>query len=145
MANHASDSRAPGSRAPRSRASTGAAANGADAARRIGESGNWETQMRKGVLELLVLATIAREPAHGYRIASAIRALGLFEIGEGTLYPLLARLLKRGAVKAEWRTDGPGAARKVYRITPGGEADLAAMRAFWRALDAAARELEESP
>lgn len=97
----------------------------------------WQTQMRKGLLELLVLSVIARSPAHGYAIATQLRDFDLFPVGEGTLYPLLARLTKRAVVEAAWDTSGSGPARKVYQITPLGRTELKSMRDFWSQLDRA--------
>ncbi|WP_428407990.1 PadR family transcriptional regulator [Hyphococcus sp.] len=96
---------------------------------------NWETQMRKGLSEYFVMLVLAASPAHGYKIASDLRELEIFDMGEGTLYPLLARLTARGFIKPAWATDGPGAARKVYSLTSQGRRELSRMKALWRKLN----------
>ena len=58
------------------------------------QDSKWESQLKKGLLDYFVLLVLADKPAHGYGIAAALRAIDAFEVGEGTLYPLLARLAK---------------------------------------------------
>jgi PadR family transcriptional regulator PadR len=105
-------------------------------AENIQEAGaNWITQMRKGLSEFFVLLVLSEAPAHGYKIAGRLRSLEIFDMGEGTLYPLLARLTKRGLVEPVWMTDGPGAARKEYSLTVQGASELEKMKALWRKLN----------
>ncbi len=94
----------------------------------------WESQLKKGLLEYFVLLVLADKPAHGYAIAAALRSIDAFDVGEGTLYPLLARLSKRDLAKAAWVTEGTGPARKVYTITRKGRSEIAAMDKSWRRL-----------
>ena len=103
--------------------------------------GNWVTQMRKGLSEYFVLLVLSDAPAHGYKIAAHLRALDIFDLGEGTLYPLLARLTKRGLVTPSWVTDGPGAARKVYSLTALGRQELGKMKKLWCKLDDSQKRL----
>lgn len=74
--------------------------------------------------ELAVLALLAETPRHGYDIEAQIEARGMREwtdIGFSSIYAILKKLSKKGWVKVETtRSVGQGAARKVYRITPGG-------------------------
>ncbi len=70
----------------------------------------WETQVRKGVVELAALATLARGESYGYRVVEQLRGLrGLERISESTVYPLLTRLAREGllAVRAEPSPAGP--------------------------------------
>ena len=91
------------------------------------QDSKWESQLKKGLLDYFVLLVLADKPAHGYGIAAALRAIDAFEVGEGTLYPLLARLAKRDLVKAAWVTEGAGPAKKVYTITRKGRKEIATM------------------
>jgi transcriptional regulator len=86
----------------------------------------------KGHLELLLLATIAAEPAHGYRILEALRerSEGAFDLAEGTLYPALYRLERAGLLASSWSTAG-GRRRRTYRLTRRGRSALAAERRDW--------------
>lgn len=101
-------------------------------------------QLKKGALEMLVLALLAEKPSHGYELLLRLkeRSGGELALKEGTLYPILYRLEDGGAITASWQTPGgaePGSAnpyrampRKVYTITPAGRAALAAQAKIWR-------------
>jgi len=88
------------------------------------------TNLRKGVLEFCVLARIASGDAYGFELARELQADGLIA-GEGSLYPLLARLRTGGLVDTRTEESTSGRPRKYYRLTPAGHAQLAAFRAAW--------------
>jgi PadR family transcriptional regulator len=91
-------------------------------------------EVLKGHLDLLLLAALRGEPAHGYRVVELLRERsdGLFELGEGTVYPALYRLEKRGLLGSAWDS-GSGRRRRVYRLTARGEDALAEKRREWSA------------
>lgn len=84
-------------------------------------------------LDALILAVLGREPAHGYAILNSLRLAsdGVFDLPEGTLYPILHRLEGQGLVRARWQSVG-GRDRKVYSLTKAGHAAVEAERADWR-------------
>jgi PadR family transcriptional regulator, regulatory protein PadR len=86
----------------------------------------------KGHLELLLLATIAAEPAHGYRILELLRERsdGAFDLAEGTVYPALYRLERAGLLTSTWSA-AEGRRRRTYRLTRRGRAALATERREW--------------
>ena len=88
---------------------------------------------RNGGLDALILAVLGREPAHGYAILNTLRLTsdGVFDLPEGTLYPILHRLEGRGLVRARWQSVA-GRERKVYALTKAGHAAIEAERADWR-------------
>lgn len=103
----------------------------------------WMAQMRRGSLELCVLAILARGRRYGYDIVQALSGADGFIIKEGTIYPLLNRLRAEGLVDAEWQPSPQGPDRKYYALTRRGEARLSAVRAQWRIFaDDIARILE---
>jgi len=106
--------------------------------------GSWLTQLRKGVVELLVLGLLdARGPLHGYGIVQELQEIGELVAGVSTVYPVLKRLETDGLVAAAWGAEEDGAARrKYYEITEAGATFLAAGRAQWDTLDRAMRGLE---
>ena len=106
--------------------------------------GSWLTQLRKGVVELLVLGLLdARGPLHGYGIVQELQEIGELVAGVSTVYPVLKRLEGDALVAAAWGTGEDGAARrKYYEITGEGRAFLASGRVQWRTLDRAMRGLE---
>ena len=87
-----------------------------------------------GALDALILKTLVRGPSHGYAIARFLEdATGeSVLIEDGSLYPALYRLERKGWVEAEWGTSELGRRAKLYRITDPGRAQLARETAVWR-------------
>jgi PadR family transcriptional regulator PadR len=86
-------------------------------------------QLRKGVLDLCVLAMLARKDGYAYDIASRLAAdIGM---GEGTIYPLMRRMQADGLVKTYLEESSSGPPRKYYQLTKAGHAALAAQKAEW--------------
>lgn len=76
------------------------------------------TEMLKGTLEGIVLATLAEAPAYGYQITARLRDKGFSDIVEGTIYALLIRLEKRDQVDVKKVPSEKGPPRKVYTLNP---------------------------
>jgi PadR family transcriptional regulator, regulatory protein PadR len=89
----------------------------------------------KGHLDLLLLGILSQSPGHGYAVIAALRERtdGLLNLTEGAVYPALHRLEDVGLLTSEWHPVG-GRRRRLYRITPAGEASLTAERRDWSAL-----------
>jgi transcriptional regulator len=85
------------------------------------------SELLPGTLDVLILKTLTRGPAHGYAIARHLErtSADALRIGESSLYPALQRLLVNGWVKAEWAASELGRRARVYRITPAGRKRLA--------------------
>ena len=79
-----------------------------------------------GTLILLILRVLNTEPLHGYAIAQRIHILSQEELSveEGSLYPMLQKLLLKGWVKAGWKVSDTGRQVREYRITPAGKKQL---------------------
>jgi PadR family transcriptional regulator PadR len=92
---------------------------------------NWTTQMRKGLLELCVLAALKGRRLYGYDIVKRLSAVGGLVMGEGTVYPILSRFKKDGLVETTLVESAEGPARKYYLLTPKGRQLLAQMLAAW--------------
>lgn len=90
-----------------------------------------ESQLLKGVLPMLVLALLAEAESYGYELVTRLQAAGLTDIGAGTVYPVLNRLERDGAVSSRLVASTTGPARKYYRPTTRGTAELAAAGAAW--------------
>ena len=93
-----------------------------------------KTDLLQGTLDLLILKTVARGPIHGYGIAKQILATSkdLLQVQQGSLYPALHRLERRGQLKAEWRETGSGPMAKVYSLTAAGKTCLREETEQWR-------------
>ena len=90
----------------------------------------------QGTLDLLILKTLALGPLHGYAIAQRLQQVSrdVVIVQQGTLYPALHRLQKRGALAAEWKASDTGREAKFYRLTARGRSQLDAETASWHRL-----------
>ena len=75
------------------------------------------TQLRKGILELAILASLSRGRHYGYSLVRTISGDKDIDLTEGTIYPILARLAKEGLVQSEWVESSQGPPRKYYTLT----------------------------
>ena len=94
-----------------------------------------QVQLKKGVLELCVLALLSRQDAYGYEIASRL-ADGI-EMGEGTIYPLMRRMQSDGLVDTYLVESPAGPSRKYYRLTDTGRVRFETQKSEWTAFSAA--------
>lgn len=101
------------------------------------ERDQWASQLRKGVLELAVLALLADEAKYGSQLVDELAGRPALEITGGTLYPLLARLSKGGLVTTTWVESPAGPPRKYYALSDAGRKRLAGLTAEFRAVAAA--------
>jgi PadR family transcriptional regulator, regulatory protein PadR len=90
-------------------------------------------------LELLVLRTLALEPRHGWAISERVQQISneVLQIPQGSLYPALHRLERRGWIKARWGTSDNNRRAKYYELTPLGCRRLDAGQSAWRKMTAA--------
>jgi PadR family transcriptional regulator PadR len=91
----------------------------------------WETQLRKGVVELAVLATIARGETYGYRIVEQLQRLDGLEFTESTVYPVLTRLARDGSLTIRTEASPAGPPRRYYRLSADGQRRFLQMSASW--------------
>ena len=91
---------------------------------------DFESQLRKGTLELCVLTLVASRDRYGYELVEAISHY--FEVSEGTIYPILRRLTKDGLLEKYLEESSEGPPRKYYKINRAGLARMKEMHAQWR-------------
>lgn len=91
-------------------------------------------ELVQGTLEMLVLKTLDLEPMHGWGIAQRIEAMSgdVFLVTQGSLYPALIRMKRRGWISSSWRTTAHNRRARYYTLTPAGERRLSAERAAWQ-------------
>ena len=102
-------------------------------------------ELLQGTLELLVLKTLALEPMHGWGIAQRIQLMSrdVFLVTQGSLYPALVRMKRRGWVKTRWQTTENNRRARYYELTVAGQRQLATEREQWdRAASAIYRVLD---
>jgi transcriptional regulator len=92
-----------------------------------------KSDLLQGTLDMLVLKIVALEPVHGYGIAQRIQQISheVLQVQQGSLYPALHRLEKRGWLKADWRPSETGREAKFYALTRVGRKQLEAETANW--------------
>ena len=107
-------------------------------------------QLKKGVLEMLVLELICEEPTYGYELLNRLKTKsnGLFFLKEGTLYPILYRLEDDDMIQSGWsKGEGRTAPKKIYTATQAGKAYSRRQRQLWTefsaVVDGFGRENEE--
>lgn len=89
-------------------------------------------QIKKGVLEMLVLDLVCRQPAYGYELLSRLKETR-FALKEGTLYPILYRLEDDGLIQAKWsQGQGRSAPKKIYEATQAGLEENLRRQRVWR-------------
>jgi transcriptional regulator len=91
-------------------------------------------ELLQGTLELLVLKTLSIEPMHGWGIAQRIQAMSkdTFLVHQGSLYPALQRMRRRGWVKPEWRVTENNRRARYYLLTAAGEKELGSQIEAWK-------------
>ena len=98
-----------------------------------------QVQLKKGVLELCVLALLSNGDAYGYEIASRLaKGIGM---GEGTIYPLMRRMQNDGLVTTYLQESGSGPPRKYYKITKSGTLAFKTQVGEWLAFEGAVRKI----
>ena len=97
---------------------------------------SWSREIRKGAIQLCLLAQLRQRRMYGFEIIRVLRerSNGFFDLKEGTLYPVLHRLEKRGLVEAETVVQEGRPPRKYYQLTPAGETALAEAEAEWNSM-----------
>ncbi len=94
-------------------------------------SEKWEVQLRKGSLELAILAALWNGRLYGLEILRELETKSDLIVVEGTVYPLLNRLRALALVESEWVESGSGHPRKYYRLTPAGRQRALEMTRIW--------------
>jgi PadR family transcriptional regulator PadR len=102
---------------------------------------NWVVQVRKGVIELCILRTLATRERYGYELVKELSEVPGLGLTEGTLYPLLSRLRVSGLVNTRLEESAAGPARKYYSLTPEGRRTLKTMSAYLETLNRSTEKL----
>jgi PadR family transcriptional regulator, regulatory protein PadR len=92
----------------------------------------WEVQLRKGSLELAILATLWGGRLYGLEILRRLDSNSDLLVSEGTVYPLLSRLKSQGLLRSEWVESDSGHPRKYYALTPAGKKRARDMSDGWQ-------------
>ena len=96
-----------------------------------GRADSWEAQLRKGCLEMAILASLWENRLYGLEILRALALRSKMDVAEGTVYPILARLKAEGLLQSEWVEAEAGHPRKYYWLTATGRRRLKDQAEAW--------------
>ena len=87
----------------------------------------------QGTLEMLILKSLSLEPMHGWGVSIRLRQISreVFDVNQGSLYPALQRMLRRGWIRSSWRVTDKNRRARYYEVTREGERQLALRVADW--------------
>src|SRR6201987_1333057 len=99
----------------------------------------------QGTLDLLILRTLSLEPLHGWAVSERIQQISskVLQVQQGSLYPALHRLERRGWIKARWGASDNNRRAKYYELTTAGRKQLEAEKSQWKKLSAAVAQVLE--
>jgi len=103
----------------------------------------WIAQVRKGLVELCVMAALRKGEAYGYELLQALGNAEGLAITESTVYPILSRLTTEGWVRVRAAPSPAGPPRRYYRLTPLGLARLRQMEEYWKGIQESTNALIE--
>lgn len=97
------------------------------------------SDLLQGTLELLVLKTLSLEAMHGWGMAQRIQQMsrGILDVSQGSLYPALKRMQRKGWIRSEWRVTEHNRRARYYMLTARGRRQLTSERASWERSSAA--------
>ena len=110
---------------------------------KMGEKMADRLELPQGTLDLLILKAVALEPQHGWAISERLHQISsaTLQIRQGSLYPALHRLERRGWIEASWGTSDNNRRAKYYELTRKGRAQLETETDAWRRLSAAVAQV----
>jgi PadR family transcriptional regulator, regulatory protein PadR len=103
-------------------------------------------ELPQGTLDLLILKTVALGPQHGWAISERIQQVSsdVLRVQQGSLYPALHRMERKGWIKAKWGSSENNRRAKYYELTAAGRKQLAAEEVSWKTLSAAVAVILET-
>ena len=92
---------------------------------------NWQSQLRKGLLDTVILNLLRKGRCHGYEMVQSLKRITALRIREGNIYPILARLETDGLATCHPEPSRDGPPRKYYELTKLGQETVAEMNRHW--------------
>lgn len=104
---------------------------------------NWQTQLRKGMLDIVILNLLSHGPCHGYELVQRMKTIEGLKIREGNVYPILARLQEEKLVENYSEPSADGPPRKYFKVTPAGQQTLTDMNTHWEQIIQSIRTIQK--
>lgn len=99
------------------------------------EMERWAKEVKRGAITLAVLALLNKKPAYGYEVVKDLEERASFlQLEQGTVYPILRRMEKRGLLSSKWDYQDPTKPKKYYELTSEGRKALRMMAMTWKVL-----------
>ena len=111
--------------------------------KKIEKIAKWESQVRKGILDYIILICLEKQEYYGYELIKSIKEKTGLNVSEGTIYPLLNRLKKDELIISNWIEMETGIPRKYYNITDIGKSVLSGMKEAWEKFTFSINQLME--
>lgn len=92
---------------------------------------NWQTQLRKGILDIVIMNLLSHGPCHGYEMVRQLKKIQGLTMREGNIYPILARLEQEKLIENYTESSSDGPPRKYFRLTAAGRDTLEQMNQHW--------------
>jgi PadR family transcriptional regulator, regulatory protein PadR len=92
---------------------------------------NWQTQLRKGLLDVVIMNLLSHGPCHGYEMVQQLKKIQGLQMREGNIYPILVRLEQDSLVKSYTESSSDGPPRKYFKLTSAGIEILGRMNLHW--------------
>ncbi|NHI83405.1 MAG: PadR family transcriptional regulator [Candidatus Thorarchaeota archaeon] len=106
------------------------------------EMDRWAKEVKRGAVTLAILSLLDKEPAYGYELVKRLeQKVSFLQLEQGTVYPLLRRMEKRGLLVSEWDYDDPTKPKKYYGLTSEGRNALQMMAKTWNILSGEMKEI----
>jgi PadR family transcriptional regulator PadR len=93
---------------------------------------NWQTQLRKGLLDVVIMNLLSHGPCHGYEMVRQLKKIQGLQMREGNIYPILVRLEEESLIKSYTQSSTDGPPRKYFELTQAGMEILDQMNLHWK-------------
>jgi PadR family transcriptional regulator PadR len=104
---------------------------------------NWQSQLRKGLLDTVILNLLQHRRCHGYELARLLKDVNGLQIREGNIYPILARLQTDGLLTVKKQNSQEGPPRKYYELTDLGRRTVEEMNRHWDHMHASVERIRK--
>lgn len=104
---------------------------------------NWQSQLRKGLMDMVILNFLQNRRCHGYEMVQALKKIEGLQIREGNIYPILARLEMDGLLTSSKQPSVEGPPRKYYEITKLGRNAAAEMNRHWNQMNESVQKIQK--
>ena len=105
--------------------------------------GNWQSQLRKGFLNIVILNLLNKERCHGYEMVRILKETMGLSLSAGNIYPILARLKNDNLIESSTEVSNDGPPRKYFYLTETGKVELVKMNRHWDKIVMRMKDLRE--